>query len=99
MPLTASKTDTCTIAKTLDEAMGEVFAVRSACCAFWFQSVTTSARAESHRATARSAAATPSADFILKLLLLMVFSLSRRGNLERTTCGVRHCDHALQFTR
>src|SRR3954462_6120795 len=99
MPLTASKTDTCTMTKTRDEAMGEVFAVRRACCAFWFQSVTTSALAEPHRMIAKSAATKLEANFLLKISILMVVLLiCKRGFRERTMRGVRYRRHAFQFT-
>src|SRR5919199_1462508 len=88
MPLTASKTDTCTMAKTLDETMGEVFAVSSACCAFWFQSVTTSALAEPHRTIAKSAATRLSANFLLKFpIFIVVLLICKRGFREREPCA------------
>src|SRR5437016_5410416 len=85
MPLTASKTDTCTMARARDEAMGETFAVRRACWALWFHSVITSALAVPHKIMARSPTTALSARFPLTILLFMVILLFE--NFERGPCA------------
>ena len=86
------------MAKARDEAMGEVFAVRSACCIFWFHSVTTSALAEPHRTIAKSAAPRLRANLLLKFLMfIIVLLICKRGLRERTMRGVRTVAMLLQL--